>query len=386
MHVHEGKTPTLSAHGARRWRRIALASLALALVPAAPAGAELSTTPDPTWGTNGRVYDVLRVGGRVYLAGSFTSVTSPGGDRTVARSRLAAFDAATGALVEGWAPSPAGEVRTLAASSDGRTVYFGGSFSGVSGKGRLRAAAVDAATGALLPWRADANSTVQALAVVGSTVYLGGDFATLGGQARSRLAAVDAATGALRPWAPSANGQVRALEASSDGTRVYAGGKFTTVSGQARNKIAAISASTGEVASWLADAQYDVIDLDSSSSAVFAAVAGPGGRASAFDAATGRRLWTKFADGDVQAVAFAQGRVYAGGHFYKWGSDAAHGRFATLNPTNGAFVDAFRPTVSLGNSGGLGVWAISGTSTSLHLGGDFTVVSGLSRLRYAQFR
>ena len=82
-----------------------------------------------------------------------------------------------------------GRVRVAVAAGNG--VYLGGAFTratDVDGRvvARNRLAAVDAATGALLPWNPGADKTVYAMAVAGSTVYMGGDFTRVGGAARDR--------------------------------------------------------------------------------------------------------------------------------------------------------------------------------------------------------
>ena len=45
----------------------------------APAAFALSTTPDSTWQTNGKVYAMVRVGNTIYIGGKFTRVVSPDG-------------------------------------------------------------------------------------------------------------------------------------------------------------------------------------------------------------------------------------------------------------------------------------------------------------------
>ena len=397
MLAREGSTPT--TRGARRsrfWSRKALlVALALVLVPAAPASAEFSSTPDNTWGANGRVYDVLRVGSRVYIAGSFTQVRSPGGSYT-ARSRLAAFDATTNALITTWVPSADNEVYALAASSDGTRIYAGGAFTTVNGVAKSRAASLDATTGALRSWKADANEAVRSLAVSGTTVYMGGKFTNVNGSSRGRLAAVSYDSGALRSWRPSASYTVRTVKVSPDATRVFVGGNFTTVSGLTRNYAAAIDAATGAVTSWApawpatpssSSGGAEVIDLEVTSSTVYVAGAGLGGRAAAFDASTGAQRWFKSATGDVQAVAYVDGRVFYGGHFEKF-AGVTEDRFAAVNATSGAVDASFSPSINLGDpnsSNRLGVWALSYSPSHLYFGGDFTLVNGARRDRSTRF-
>ena len=103
-----------------------------------------------------------------------------------------AVDASTGQLTS-WDPNANDAVQALAVSSDGTRVYAGGSFTSVGGAARNRLAAIDAASGAVDPtFTPRANDAVRAIAVLGNRVYVGGRFTTVNGQARTRLAMVDA--------------------------------------------------------------------------------------------------------------------------------------------------------------------------------------------------
>src|SRR5918998_4910054 len=89
--------------------------------------AAVSATPDPgTVDASGQVSAILRLGDRVYLGGKFNHVNGE------PRARLAAIDAATGELTD-WNPGADGEVRALAASSDGTRIFAGGEFTEVGG-------------------------------------------------------------------------------------------------------------------------------------------------------------------------------------------------------------------------------------------------------------
>src|SRR5215213_4804012 len=83
----------------------ALSTIGLVPTPAqavTPATPIKTADPLPTWQTNGIVWTMEHVGGVVYVGGNFTSVRPPGsakGQNEVPRNNMAAFDAATGALL-----------------------------------------------------------------------------------------------------------------------------------------------------------------------------------------------------------------------------------------------------------------------------------------------
>jgi trimeric autotransporter adhesin len=142
-------------------------AIASFLLLSPPVTADLPQAPEDSVEANGRVWDILRVGDRIYLAGSFTQVTNTDG-QTFVRNNLAAIDANTGKVVPDWDPNatrPASpstsSVRAMALSSDGSRLFVGGTFANVGGLNRNRLAAVDVATGAVnKQWTSGVNNTV----------------------------------------------------------------------------------------------------------------------------------------------------------------------------------------------------------------------------------
>ncbi len=176
--------------------------------------------------------EIAEANGVDYLTGDFIHV---GGQF---RPYVAAVDARTGALLP-WNPmaNPAqfviDGIHHVAAS--GNTVYLGGSFFGTSWFPRQGAAAVDGTVGALLPWSPgppwDAgwwtSIHVNKLVVRGDEVWVGGSFGYLGGRTIANLAVVDATTGLARPVDLRVNGAVNEIMPAGD--TVYVGGQFGDV-------------------------------------------------------------------------------------------------------------------------------------------------------------
>jgi trimeric autotransporter adhesin len=359
---------------------LVVATMTLTAVLACGAAfASVSTRSDPgTVEADGRVSAVLRSGDRIYLAGNFLHVDG------VWRPRLAAIDANTGQLTD-WNPRANGPVNALAASEDGGRVFAGGEFTEAGGAPHNRLAAIDATTGAVdNAWDPSADFTVNTLDVSGSRVYLGGRFGSVDGQGRSRLAAVDALTGELDPnWRPAASGGVRKLDASGDGTRVYVGGEFRKISRASRLHLAAVGAASGAPLRWRPDPKRPVLDFAVSGKRVYTAEGGRGGGAvAAYQAATGRRAWSLWTDGDCQAVTTLGKKVYVGGHFTKVGTaETRRGRLAAVSTRRGTLDRGWGPKA---NSD---VWELATDAAGgrLYAGGAFTRISGAPQEHFVRF-
>lgn len=386
-------------HGGGGWT-FAIAGLVLVSVmsvagPAYATDPVYVETPLAGWSPRGgSVYTIVELGDRVYIGGSFTSLVSPSGLESVARSRLASISKSTGELDRGWNAPANGTVRALA--TDGTRLFVGGEFTSIGGATRARVAAVSPVTGAALAgWRADATGVVRDFAVVEQTLYLGGDFTSISGQSRARLAAVRTSDGALlSTWRPTASWTVHALAVVPGSQNIAVGGLFSQLSGQPRRYLGSVNRSTGQVTGWAPPPDCInqtnpcfVFDLQAAPSLVFGAVAGPGGRVSAWDAASGVRQWSQWGDGDVQALSLVENSLYAGGHFAPTfgldtdGRSATRHRLAALNATTGALLP-FAPVLA----GDPGVWAIAASSDRLRIGGSFAAVEGNAALsRYAEF-
>lgn len=361
-------------------------ALALVGLAAVPAHAAYSTAPRQTWTANGTVFAIAVQGNRVYIGGRFTSVTNRATGQTVARTRLAAFDATTGALVTDFTASANDEVHAIAVSADGSRVFVGGLFTTVDGQARSRVAALTTSGALAGGWNVTASGDVKDLLVVGGDLFLAGIFGTVNGQGRAGLAKVSVATGAVSGWkVPTSGGRPRSIALSSDGTALVIGGWFTALEGQPRTYLGAATVATGDVTGWNpqpACDECDLYDVITDGDAVYGAVGGPGGRASRWSATTGHLLWSTRGDGNCQALALAGGILYVGGHFGPtFGGHTRH-QLAAVDPSNGRLLD-WDP--QLGGADHPGVWALAAGPSYLRVGGGFRTVAGLAQARYAEF-
>ena len=336
------------------------------------------------------VYAIALRGSSVFIGGDFTNV---GGKP---RTGLAELDANTTGTVTAWDPKVNVIVRALAVSSS--TLYVGG----FVGFGRSSAFAADAVTGALTSWEPNQfNFTleggtnwdgcdVNALAVSGSRIYLGGLFRSVGGLTRNCLAALDSATGALLPWrsgpihGPGSTAEVRSL--LDDGARLYVGGMFDSLAGQSRKGIAALDAATGAVLAWNPQRFQDSTDysptiyaLARRGATVYAggAFSRLGGQArhnlAALDEVTGdATAWNPGPDNTVTCLALDGARVYAGGVFKSIGGQPRQ-YLAALDAEGAGTATAWNP----GPDAYVRCLAVGGSI--IYAGGDFAHIGGKAR-------
>ena len=361
---------------------------ALLVIAGAPATAVSSRARTaPTF--NGAVHAIAHRGPIVYVGGEFTAATV--GERTYRRLRLAAFDSRTGALLN-WAPPADDTVRALAATGD--SVYAAGDFHRVDGRDRDSLARLHPSTGAVRSFRHTLGGTAYALATGHGRLYLGGSFTDVDGHRRPNAAAFSLVTGELDArWRPAADDTVHAL--AVQGHRVYLGGGFHTVDAvRGTLRLAAVDGVSGAVDPVFrprVPAEVRAIAVDPAG--VYVATAGVGGRAVAYSP-TGVLRWQRVFDGDAAAIATDNGVTYVGGHF-----DSAC--LTSRNGAHGACTDGSEPRRKLAavtSSGRLDPWApqangvigvrvlsVNRAAGSIEAGGDFTMIGDRDRRRFAAF-
>ena len=356
---------------------------ALVAAGATPAAA-ITASPSSSSGADGRIENAVRVGTALYIGGSFTAVDGS------THTRLAALDAATGVLDDGFNVGVDGDVRSLAA--EGTTLYIAGQFTTVGGKARKNVAAIDTTTGAVLPFAPRTSALVQSIDAANGVVYLGGKFLKVNGSAQPFVAAVDAADGTLVPgFNPHPSASLLAVKATDTG--VYVGGNFQTIDGQGRNYVAQLSLA-GNVRNWDAGLPFDsqVFDLTlGNGGQVYLATGGhlPGGNSIYnIDPVTGTQQWQVQMDGNVQSVEVANGVIYAGGHFsFIKPCDRQGVCTETVMRKKAIAIDAsgdVLPWAPKFNTP-FGIFDFTMAGGNLYALGDFTTVNGTSRPHIARF-
>jgi hypothetical protein len=332
----------------------------------------------------------------VFLGGEFTRAIPEIGSAGVPSQNLVALDAVTSEPV--WtqkirfASGAASMVWDLELAPGGRILYVCGSFDTVGATSRTNVAALDPATGRLLPWAPHGVSGCRSLSTLGDGVFVGG-----GSSIRAMKS--DGSTA----WVDRTNGPV--LTITSDGTSLYAGGRFSRIDDVATSMVGKLDPRTGAVdVSWeLAAVPFTArgegpfaIDLLVGGASLFVA-AGGADYAARHDLASGGLQWWTDTSGSVQAIErISWGTVVLGGHF-QWVADAdtpecgtnddpvrscsVRLRLAAVSARTGTLRE-WNPVVTGAYSG---VWSLDLDPLGrLHVGGEFTSIGGQAQLYYAR--
>src|SRR3954471_21502320 len=216
---------TWGEHITMRWtRRVAFltavaGTIATVLGFAAPAHANYTENPvSLAWHPAGPVHSSAVGNGVVYVGGKLDGI---GG--------IAAVDATTGDLL--WMLPANNDVRALALSSDGSTLFAGGSFSTVAGQTHKHLAAIHVANHTFVsPWKGTASGMVRDLVVRGDTLFVAGTFASIAGATSKGIGAVSATNGArVTTFNHSVDLGVMGLALTPD--KLLLSGTFTQVDG-----------------------------------------------------------------------------------------------------------------------------------------------------------
>lgn len=418
----------------------ALAAIAFIALPTESASADTPGQPNtvtadvlPTWQINGVVWSQVVAGNTVYVTGSFTKARPPGvavgGPGEIDANNVFAFDITTGNPVPNFSHSFDAQGLVVRVTPDGKTVYFGGDFTAVDGQARAHVAAFDVATGAMLDWAPRTDGQVRGFAFAGDTVYVGGNFRSSGGQPRSELAAWNTTSKTITSWAPSAAGDgfVWDMLMSPDSSRVIIGGSFTTLNGATAYGMASVDTATGAALPWAATDKIKTAGLNgaiSSLSTDGTQVYGTGyafGAGASFegtfaaDPYTGQINWLNDCLGDTYA-SFPQGGVlYSVSHKHDcsvvgaFGDTNPRSRWVkaiaeSTTPTGGVITkkDAYGwdftglpyteqlnwyPDLEFGTytSARQAAWSVTGNANYVVLGGEFPKVNNVAQQGLVRF-
>lgn len=393
----------------RRFRTVLSMLVVVGIVAAAQPAYALTVTPDDTWQAKGRVYALARSGDTIFLGGKFTRLLGPSGSPQQTVMNIAALDMSTGEPVAAFGASVtntlvtgAAEVRALAVSSDGSTLYLGGKFDTVNGQLRKNLAAVSTTDGSLIGgFQMDANKPVNAILAGTDLVYIGGDFKRVNNKPRKFLAATTPAGALSNAWKPAADNTVRSLETATDGNTIFIGGKFLTMNGVARTSVARVGAADGSLDPWaippgVIDSGNPAWDLLATGNRLYGGFGNGPNYAAAFrldNGTAGTQLWRRGTVGNVQGLAFnADGtRLFVAGHFGTarlqqtvCGNVNLRG-LMMVDPNNGATDCSWVPQLSPWGSNYVGAWPLLSTPTQLWVGGFFTSISGEAQQGVARF-
>ncbi|WP_354698147.1 hypothetical protein DSM112329_03812 [Paraconexibacter sp. AEG42_29] len=369
------RTETLRLAGAAA---VSAAALLLAAVPAAPAA--VAVPPPGALVTDEPVVDLAAFGDRIYARGEFTHAgeyTGPG----------ITIDTGSGALARSVVPLN-GQISDV--EPDGAGGWFvGGSFS-VSGRMPHRNVAHIRADGTTdEAFQAGTNGLVTALAYDGRRLFVAGGFTTVNGTNRGGVAAVDAATGATLPFDAKQSGAATEM-VLAPATAVRPARLFVGM-----RQILALDPETGApVRGFTSNINADIRALAVDDQHLYVGGNGiaalnpdTGDRDPAFKADPRNLADDPIFTGTVQTLVRDGGRLLAGGQFNALGGAA--GPLVALDPASGVADRTFRPQITAstvpdpdgdGDSGNdvpdVGVFDITRVGSALWVGGLFQTAGG----------
>ncbi|MTB88002.1 PKD domain-containing protein [Aeromicrobium senzhongii] len=384
----------------------------------------------PTAQMNGKSTTVLIVGDTVYAGGDFTSARpagAPAGTGESQRWNAMAFDLRTGAL-KAWAPQFNGQVKDIATNPAKTKLYVVGTFTQVNGLSRNRIAIFDLPSGNLSSLAPNINGITSTVAATNDTIFVGGYFTGVNNLPRGRAAAINASTGATLPWRVDAdNNQVQSMEVNTGVNKVLMTGNFTSVGGSDNPGYGMFlsDATTGEarplpVNTQVRDAgENSGIAKTDSDGQRFYGVGwhyGGGGNSEGTFAANwsdGSLVWIEDCHGDTYDVAATSDVVYTASHKHYCGNSNG---FPQSDPWTYYHSNAFSndvrgtntpdiygykdhpgaprpellnwwPTSSVGSVSGQATWAVDAEDDYVVFAGEFPRVNGQAQaglVRYAK--
>jgi len=373
----------------------------------------------------GRVEAITVDGDTVYVGGTFTKIQDPLGGEILDQPYLFAYSKSSGNIIRDFDPVLNNPVYALESTGEGSGVFAGGVFSTLNGEANRRGLVkIDANGDRATGFGARPDALVNVLVRLDDTLYVGGNFNTISGQSVELLAAVDTATGNVLPelnlnfdgtLTNSRNVTrvqgVHDIDVTSDGQLMVVIGNFATIDGISRPRLAVIELENqAKVSTWNTNifdgdcpanlfVQYikaiDIAPDDSyfiTGSSGFRRIGNPAcdtvvrfdfGDLTNTDV---KPTWVNYSGGDsVYEVVATDHAIYAGGHF-RWmtnetssnGRNAGPGSqerrgLAALDPVNGLTLIDWR---SDRNPRGVGVFTMIAEPEGIYFGDDTNFLNG----------
>jgi hypothetical protein len=390
----------------------------------APAGAAvvddqpLSAVGSSMWQTNNTVWALDVQNNVIYAGGQFTSVRPPGaalGTGEVARNRIAAFNATTGALITTFNPNANGMVYDVDVSPNGQYLYVAGSFTSIGGQTRQRIARLNLPSGTVdTAWQANANAIVATVIADNNNVYVGGDFTTIKGTARQRIAKLNATNGnVVTAFNASSDKRIAESALGPNSNRLIVGGENDVVNGVTQGAVASLNTTTGALMPWAATGvaprpaqggcESHVTDIiTSGNTAYVTAESPPPGCWEGYYAANitdGALVYNMHCLGGSVGLAIANGWMYRASHNHDCSKQAG----GYIGPNNANNFIWYRLQAHRLSDGRLGHWSprtnggspgttttvgpqvIASDGTNIYTGGDFSTVNQQAQQGLARF-
>lgn len=312
------------------------------------------------WQTDGVVYGTAKIGNKLFIGGSFSTVSMPCGnmlnfdpqDPLHADVRFPAVtgtvkfivsDGAGGWIIAGnltkvgtqnvthlarvksdftvdasWVPAINGAITALT-TGDGK-LYIAGTFSTVNGNTRQRLASFDLNSLALTSFAFNNSWIINSLAFQGGVLYLAGQFSHfINPQSWNNFARIEVASATLKPPFQSINGSITSCLVKDN--LILVNGTFTQVFGQNRSQVAVFD-TLGAIKSFNPNPNGVVKSMLIEGNSIFLAGAftsiggSPRNRIAAFNKTSfAVSSWNPSANDEVSNMYVHGSRIYADGAF-----------------------------------------------------------------------
>ncbi|MCW7481333.1 hypothetical protein [Leptospira kanakyensis] len=316
-------------------------------------------------------------GGKIYILGNFTSVASK------PRRNGFSIDPNNGNISD-WNPSfttgfsyPGGRI---AFSSDGSKVLVPGNFYSVNVVERSGFGSIDLVTGKATDFNPQLTGTINSIHIRDNILYAGGSFSSILSQSRTNFFALNLNSLSLEGMSPTFNSDIGII--TSDENFIYAGGNFINVASTSRPYIARLVLANGSLDSWNPSGDAVVNSILPTEDKIFiggsfTSIGSSGSpNFSSLNRSTGINLLfpsnVNFPNGNVASIAQYQNQFFIGGAFISVGGQATS-YISAFDGSTGVYThqlftaDSSVSTISIGENG-KGI-----------VGGSFTTINGSSK-------